>query len=207
MDIKNYVVGMLQTNCYVIGNDDRLLILDPGYAGDRLFAEIDSDGRKPEAILLTHGHFDHIMGVDAVVERYQIPVYALDKERDTFSDSSAALAGFFMEAEKHMDAEVTYFSEGDVLRLAGLEIETIWTPGHTPGGCCFYIPKEHVLFAGDSLFCGSVGRTDMPGGDMGALVRGLKEKIWKLPEETTVYPGHGPETTIGYEKQYNPFVR
>ncbi len=207
MDIKAYEVGMLQTNCYVVGGDDGLVIIDPGYAGAKLCNEIDSDGRKPVAILLTHGHFDHTMGVDYLVERYDIPVYALDKERETIESSAANLSTLFSAAGIHSDTEITYFSEGDVLEFAGLSFETLWIPGHSVGGCCYYLRSDNVIFSGDNLFYGSVGRSDLPGGSMSAMINGIKEKLFALPDETMVYPGHGPETSIGFEKQYNPFIR
>ncbi len=206
MDIRGYEVGMLQTNCYLVGGEEGLVIIDPGYAAVQLIDAIDTDEREPVAILLTHAHFDHTMGIDALVDRYHIPVYALDKDRETLENTSANLSQLVGGFNMHVNSEITYFSEGDVLELAGLSFETFWVPGHSAGGCCFYLRNDHALFSGDALFYGSVGRTDLPGGNMGALIRGLKEKILVLPGDTIVYPGHGPTTYIEYEKQYNPFI-
>ena len=206
MDLRSCELGILQTNCYVIGNDDQLVIIDPGHCPDRFLELIENDGRRPAAILLTHGHFDHILGVDPLVRRFGMPVYALDKEELTLTNPDNNLAAIFTQGTVNLESEVTYFSEGDVLEIAGLSFETIWVPGHSYGGCCYYLRSEGVLFSGDGLFYGSIGRTDGPQGDLDALVGALKEKVLTLPEETAVYPGHGPATKIGFEKRNNPFL-
>ena len=207
MDIRNYELGLLQTNCYVVGNDDKLVIIDPGGCPPSFMQTLQEDGRIPEAILLTHGHFDHILGVDELTAHFDLPVYALEQEAETFNDPAFNLGQAFIGQTVQLRSKITYFSEGEKLDLAGLTFETIWIPGHSYGGCCYYLRDEHVLFSGDALFYGSIGRTDGPQGDMRALVDNLKEKVLILPDETEVYPGHGPATSIGFEKQYNPFIR
>lgn len=207
MKINQYVVGPVQTNCYFVINDEtnELIVVDPGESGKRLAEIAKENGFKPVAILLTHGHFDHITGVDAFASEFDnIPVYIHEKEKETLTDPEMN-ASWMAGGSKTF--EVTdYLKDEQELDLAGFHIRVLFTPGHTPGGCCYYFPYEEVLFSGDTLFCQSVGRTDFKGGSMSELVRGIKEKLMVLPERTTVYPGHNELTSIEEERMYNPYL-
>ena len=185
LEMQQCVLGQVFTNCYFLKNKKtgELLIVDPGDYAEKVFQKVALMQGKPVGILLTHGHFDHIMAVKEVKEKYQIPVYACRQE-------------------EAMLAEPT----GQIFEAAGFSIQMFHTPGHTKGSCCYYIEDEGVLFSGDTLFCGSVGRTDFPGGSSAEIVRSLHKLVDTLPENTEVFPGHDTSTTIGYEKRYNPFV-
>ena len=205
MKIKRAVLGMAATNCYFAINRDtsETIIIDPADNAELLIRTLINDGYKPAAILLTHGHADHILAVNALRERFGIKAYAHEAEKAVLENSHYNLSTWFGAAFT-MKADV-YLRDGDEIELAGFSIKVIHTPGHTPGGCCFYISEEKVLFSGDTLFDSSIGRTDFPGGSMSTLVRGIREKLFVLPDDTAVFPGHNDPTSIGREKIYNPF--
>ena len=159
---------------------------------------------KPVAILLTHGHFDHIMAVEAVKEQYHIPVYACRQEEEMLREPSVNMTDR-MRKPCSIVPDV-FLNDLQVFEAAGFSVQMLHTPGHTKGSCCYYFKDEGALFSGDTLFCGSVGRTDFPGGSTADIVRSLHKLVDSLPEETEVFPGHDATTTIGYEKRYNPFV-
>lgn len=207
MKIENFVLGPVGTNCYIVRNEEakECFLVDMAACPPELVSHIKNSGLTVKAVLLTHGHFDHIMGLDRFLEAFPVPVYACAAERELLESAQLnSSAGMLGQPCTFHGAE--YVKDGDLLEIAGMKIRVIQTPGHTIGGCCYYIADENVLFSGDTLFRASVGRTDLPTGSMGALVRSVKEKILVLPDETRVYPGHMEETTVGYEKQYNPFL-
>lgn len=185
-------LGMLQTNCYILSNGNRCLIVDPGDEPERVLAFLEQNGLTAEAILLTHGHYDHVGAVRALVAELDCDVYICEAD---------------LSLPSHMTAGPLYhshtYSDGDRLTLAGMEFTVIHTPGHTPGSVCLLFGMD--LIAGDTLFEGSIGRTDFPGSDHGAMLHSL-EKLKKLPDEVRVYPGHGPATDMGQEKRYNPYL-
>ena len=156
------------------------------------------------AILLTHGHFDHIMAAEELRDYYHIPIYACRAEADMLRDPVKNMTEYYR-VPASFDAD-RYLDDNDEFTCAGFRIQVMHTPGHTVGGCCYYLPEEKILFSGDTLFCGSVGRTDFPGGSMSQIITSLHRLIDNLPEETEVYPGHNSSTTIGDEKRDNPFV-
>ena len=210
--IENYVVGPVGTNCYFFVNDEtkEMVTIDPGASAKALYEKIKEGGYIPKGILLTHGHFDHAGGARGLLELmgldgYDVEIYALDKEQETLEDPRYNLSGMMGGTNERYKATV-YVHEGDVLHLAGFELKVLFTPGHTPGGCCFYLEDQKICFTGDTLFCGSVGRTDFYGGSMSQLVRGIKEKLMTLPDDTVCYPGHDSLTTIGDERVNNPFL-
>lgn len=207
MKIQHSVLGMCATNTYYVYDDEtkRGLIVDPADSPDTIIARVDSLSMIPEAILITHGHFDHVLAMNKIREHYGIKVYAGLTEKQVLHDMAMNLTSSFGMGQT-FDADI-YLKDGEEFEAAGYHIKAIEVPGHTIGGMCYYFDKQGVLFSGDTLFCESVGRSDFPGGSASALCRGIKDKLFVLPEHTKVYPGHMDETTIGNEIKYNPFCR
>lgn len=206
MKIEQYCVGEVATNCYFLINDEtkEMLVIDPGDSAKMLAEKIRQKNLKPQAVLLTHGHFDHAMAAEELAENFGIKIYAHEAEKDTLEQPGRNVSSMIGRGESyHADVFVT---DGEILKLAGMELKVLHTPGHTEGGCCYYLEQEKVLFSGDTLFCQSVGRTDFPGGSMSKIVRSIKEKLLALPDDVRVYPGHMDLTTIGRERTGNPFL-
>jgi hydroxyacylglutathione hydrolase len=207
LTFQRFSLGALQTNAYVVVNSERThaVVIDPGTADSALLRKL--DGLKVEAILLTHAHFDHIGGVDAVRKRYGCPVYihALEKEWLTDAGKNGSTRWADVTPPITTDLPEHLLTDGQTLELMGESFLVKHTPGHSPGSVSFLCGD--LLFAGDALFHRSVGRTDLPGGNQEQLYRSIREKLYTLPESVLVLPGHGQETTIGDERRENPFVR
>ncbi len=215
LKIGRWVLGRLSTNTYFVyrENGEEVIVIDPADYGEKIYSTLKEQGLRVAAILLTHGHFDHIWGVEALKEAANaaaeengldaVKVYACEAERELLQDVLKNVSADF-----HRPCTVQadqYLADGEELRIGDITCKVIATPGHTEGGCCFYFEEEGFLISGDTLFEESVGRTDFPTGSMGVLVRSIREKLFELPDDTKVYPGHGEATTIGHEKKYNPF--
>lgn len=207
MKIETLVLGDVRTNCYLLINEKtkEALVVDPADRADVIVRKLIDEGLTLKAILLTHGHGDHILAVDALKKQFGVKVYAAKAEEALLSDAaqnlSKALFGIAVTVKPDILLE-----DGQEFEAAGIRLRMLHTPGHTPGGCCYYQAEEKILFSGDTLFCGSIGRTDFPGGSLSELVRSVKEKLLVLPEDVKVYPGHEEMTTIGHEKRYNPYM-
>ena len=206
MKIEKFVLGSMGTNCYLIINEEtkELVIVDPATCPDYVVSHVKSNGYIPKAIFLTHAHFDHVMGIDGWVKEFGIPVYLHEEEKKVLEDPELNLSGVFGSSYSYSD--VKCLKDGQELEIAGFVFKIIHTPGHTCGGCCYYCAEEEVLISGDTLFYQSVGRSDFPTGSMGTLVRSIKEKLFCLPDDVMVYPGHNDLTCIGDEKKYNSFI-
>lgn len=205
IEIKSMTLGMVATNCYLLINKEtkEALLVDPADNALRISTVIEENGCTLKAILLTHGHFDHIMALNDLKKKYNVPVYAHEDEEDVLKQSSLNMSG--MIGQIYTTQADIYVKDGEHLKLAGFDVIVLHTPGHTKGGACYYFPEEKVLMSGDTLFHCSIGRTDFPTGSMSQLVRSVKEQLFVLPDDVQVYPGHDSVTSIGYEKQYNPF--
>ena len=200
--IRSVLVSECYTNCYLCMNTETKegFIVDPGDDELKISANVSHIEMKPVAILLTHGHFDHIGAVEKLKKRYDIPVYASEVEDRLLLDNRANLSSMF--GEPTMICADKFLRDGENVNIAGFDIKFILTPGHTPGSGCYYIADENVLFSGDTLFHASRGRTDFPGGSEAAIINSIKEKLLKLPGNTDVYPGHMDTTKIDNEMVY-----
>lgn len=207
MEIKKLVVGMVETNCYIAYNEERkeAVIVDPGDKADTITEACLHLGTEVKAILLTHGHFDHVMAVDDLKKKWDVPVYALDKEAEVLADEALNMSNQFMRNRVHLKADVL-LKDGETFSLIGYDFKVISTPGHTCGSCCYYVESEDVLFSGDTLFAGSYGRVDFPTGSSSDMLHSVAEILFSLPDSVKVYPGHMGDTTIREEKKYNPLA-
>ena len=204
--IGRMVLSMCQTNCYFLYREDakECILIDPADQGQQIYNALSKNGFTIQAILLTHGHFDHIWGANEVRSLAGVKMYAYEQEKELLNSeklnvSKGAGRPYTVEAD-------VYLKDGETLTVADMTCKCIATPGHTAGSCCYYFEDAGILVSGDTLFQESVGRTDLPTGNMRTLMNSVKQKLFVLPEETKVYPGHGESTTIGYEKKYNPYV-
>ena len=207
MDVRSLTVGQVAENCYVLRRDgsDRGLVVDPGEEPERILATIDELGIGIDAILLTHCHFDHIGAVTPVARATGAPVYCPEIEVPVLADIMAFVPWPGFGPYESYDADET-LAGGETLELAGIDIDVIFTPGHSPGHVTYAVADEPALFSGDVLFQGSVGRTDLPGGDWSTLLESIRGLVERFPEQTTVYPGHMGITTLGAERASNPFL-
>lgn len=207
MRIKTFVAGPVGTNCYIVSKEEtgECFFVDMAMYTKEMSDYILNNDLHVKGVLLTHGHFDHIMGLDELLEEHPVPVYAFKDEQKLLEDG-ALNASSTMYGRTYVFHDAEWLHDGQKLELAGFQIIVIHTPGHTCGGCCYYLPEENCLFSGDTLFQASIGRTDLPTGSGSQLVRSVKERLFQLPDETIVYPGHMEESSIGYEKKYNPYV-
>lgn len=206
LKIGRIVMGMCQTNCYFVYEEGKnsAIVFDPADKGEYIYNGLKEKGFSVEAIFLTHGHFDHIWGVEALKELSGAKVYAYEEEKEVCENAKINVsAGAGRPCQIKADV---YMKDGEEVTVAGMTCRLLATPGHTKGSCCYYFETAKMLISGDTLFQESVGRTDLPTGSMSTLVRSIKEKLLPLPEEVRVYPGHGEATSIGYEKEYNPFI-
>jgi glyoxylase-like metal-dependent hydrolase (beta-lactamase superfamily II) len=202
-----FTVGQVAENCYIARREgsDRAVIVDPGDEADKLLRAIDALGVTLDAILLTHTHFDHVGAVAPVAKATGAEVWVPEIERVVLADIMSFVPWPGFGPFESYEAEHT-LKGGERLELAGFEIDVLFTPGHSPGHVTFSIPDERAIFSGDVLFQGSVGRTDLPGGDWGTLLESIRGLVEGLPAETTVYPGHMGITSLGAERASNPFL-
>jgi hydroxyacylglutathione hydrolase len=207
MDVRSFTVGPIAENCYIARRDgaDRGLIVDPGDDAGSILEAVSALGMRIEAILVTHCHFDHIGAVSPVAAATGAPVYCPEIEVPVLADIMSFVPWPGFGPYESYDADETV-AGGERLDLAGLEIDVVFTPGHSPGHVTYAIPSEAALFSGDVLFRGSIGRTDLPGGDAPTLLESIRRLVDAYPEETTVYPGHMEITTLAAERATNPFL-
>jgi hydroxyacylglutathione hydrolase len=208
MILEMLTVGPFQENCYVIGDEEtgEGAIVDPGDEATRIGLAVERTNLDIGQILITHAHIDHVGAVAALVDEYACPVLMHAEAEPMLQQlpTQAMMMGFRFgkvpTADRHVGGE-------EMLEVGGLELKSLYTPGHAPGHLAFYVEGEALVLSGDALFAGSVGRTDLFGGSIEVLMRSINEKLLALPDETKVYPGHGPETTIGDERRHNPFLQ
>ena len=202
--IEKLVLGMVETNCYYIYDEDNreAVVVDPAKEG--LYSKLSEKGITIKAIILTHGHFDHILGINDIKENCEnVKVYAFKEEADLLKDPQLN-ASWDIRRPCSINADVL-LEDKEEFSLCGIDFKVIATPGHTAGSCCYYMPKQKWLISGDTLFEGSVGRSDLPTGDERKIIESVRMLIDGLEGDVAVYPGHGPETTIGRERSCNPF--
>ena len=205
VNIRMFPLGELSTNCYVVwDNPAQALVIDPADSADTILAVIEREGLTLQAVVLSHAHFDHMLAAEAVCRATGAPLWIGAGDKEALGDPQRNLSGWFSESVSLVLSADRSLSEGDCISLGNASL-TVWeTPGHTPG--CICLVGEQVLFSGDTLFCGSIGRIDFPGGDVEAIIASLR-RLTALPGDVAVYSGHGPVTTIGREKATNPYLR
>ena len=213
IEVEKLVLGMVSTNVYLVFYNGNCIIIDPSDEAERIVACIEERKANPLAILLTHGHFDHIMAAPALAKKYGIKIYAGEAERQLLEDSGLNLATRFLGEDFTLEAD-EYVKGGDEIEFEGFKLKVLYTPGHTVGSVSFYTEDladneafKKAAFTGDTLFAGSVGRVDLPTGNEDTMRRTLNEVIKKLPSDTVVFPGHGAATTIEREIMHNPYLR
>ncbi len=210
LKIKVFTFSPIQENTYVLYNEkNECLIIDPGcyFPEERqqLKAFIDENRLTPKMLLNTHCHLDHVFGNKFIAETYDLTLHLHPKEEAMLQMAPASGLMFDMPFDNYQ-GKFIFLNEGEIITLGEDEMEIILAPGHSPGSICFYCKAQKFIVGGDVLFNGSIGRTDLPGGDYNTLIKSIREKLFVLPDEVIVYNGHGPETTIGNEKKFNPFV-
>lgn len=201
-------VGPFQENCYLIGDESSgsAILIDPGDEAARIAMMVENSGLTVEKILLTHAHIDHVGAVVASVDEYSCPVLGHEESVEMLKrlPQQAMMMGMKFGKLPEIDDFIT---DNEEIRVGSLTLKALYTPGHSPGHLAFYEESEGVVIAGDALFAGSVGRVDLPGGNGPLLIESITERLLTLPEETAVYPGHGPATTIARERDTNPFLQ
>lgn len=206
MKIKGFSLGQLGTNCYIVWESNKALIIDPGAEPSVVKDWLEEHNIQPLAILLTHAHFDHIGGVDTLRDYYHIPVYLHENEQEWLGNPRLNGSALFPVEDIVARASDEFLTAGK-MKLDLFQFEIRYTPGHSPGGVSFIFPKEKLVVSGDCLFAGGIGRTDLPGGNQTQLLTSIKNELYTLGNSYKVYPGHGPTTTIENEKKNNPFVK
>jgi glyoxylase-like metal-dependent hydrolase (beta-lactamase superfamily II) len=207
MRIQTFTGGAFDENSFLVsaGDDGRAVVIDPGAAAYFLLERVEEEGLEVEAILVTHAHLDHIEGLDDVRQATGAPIYLHPDDRPLYEalEAQAQVYGFEVPIPPPPDRDLTH---GQELHLGGCTFQVRFTPGHAPGHVVFYAENAGVAFVGDVIFAGSIGRTDLPGGDYQELMGSIRDQILTLPEETRLLSGHGPETTVGLERMRNPFL-
>lgn len=209
--IEHFIFNALQTNCAVVWDDNGFCaVVDPCHTvaeRDRIFGFISSKGLIPVCVMLTHGHFDHIYGLADFIRTYDVPVYMDTKETYSFEHTNPYVCGVYgLPLPELPEIAFVNVTDGDIIEVGDLRFEVLQTPGHSVGGVCFLERNEKVLFCGDTLFAGAIGRTDHPGGDYDVLMKSIWEKLMCLDGDIAVFPGHGPSSDIATERMTNPFL-
>lgn len=205
MNLKRLILGELETNCYLVwGENGDGIVIDPADGAEEILAAIRERAILVKAVVLTHVHFDHMLAAEAVCDATGAPLFVGVGDQDALTDSNRNLSGWFSPGKEIFINKAECLRDGDTISIGNEIFTVIETPGHTPGCICLH--SGNTLFSGDTLFCSSIGRLDFPGGDVEAMELSLA-RLLQLPAETVVYSGHGPSTTIGREKKYNPYLR
>jgi hydroxyacylglutathione hydrolase len=208
MILEMLTVSPFQENCYVIGDEESGVgaVVDPGDEAARIALAVEQTGLDVASIIVTHAHIDHVGAVAALVDEYACPVLMHAEAEPMLKQlpTQAMMMGLKFGKVPAVDR---YIGDEEVIEVGDLRLRSLYTPGHAPGHLAFYVEDEGLVLSGDALFAGSVGRVDLPGGSMEILMRSIEERLLTLPDETRVFPGHGPQTEIGYERTSNPFLQ